>query len=95
MAAKVGPLPVHFVGKAGTFALLYALPLLLLAEVAGPVGAAGRRLGWAFARWGIVLYWLAGALYLRQAVDSAARKADVVKRESQRRSTRAVDGRWG
>ena len=28
-----GPLPVHFLGKAATFALLYALPLLLLADV--------------------------------------------------------------
>ena len=29
-----GPLPVHFAGKAATFALLYAFPLLLLAELA-------------------------------------------------------------
>ncbi|MEY2945640.1 MAG: hypothetical protein RL243_392, partial [Actinomycetota bacterium] len=28
-----GPLPVHYLGKAGTFALLYAFPLLLLANV--------------------------------------------------------------
>ena len=62
-----GPLPVHFVGKAGTFALLYALPLLLLAQVSGPVGTAALVLGWAFAWWGIGLYWLAGALYVTQA----------------------------
>ncbi len=62
-----GPLPVHFVGKAGTFALLYALPLLLLAQQSGPWGAAALVLGWAFAWWGIGLYWLAGALYAAQA----------------------------
>ena len=62
-----GPLPVHFVGKAGTFALLYALPLLLLAQQSGPLGVAALVLGWAFAWWGIGLYWLAGALYATQA----------------------------
>lgn len=62
-----GPLPVHFVGKAGTFALLYAFPLLLLAAWTGPVGQVAGVAGWAFAWWGIGLYWLAGALYLRQA----------------------------
>ena len=74
MAARIGPLPVHFVGKAGTFALLYALPLLLLAELSGPVGVAADLLGWAFAIWGIGLYWLAGAIYLRQAVGELVRR---------------------
>ncbi|MCB2175812.1 MAG: CDP-alcohol phosphatidyltransferase family protein [Actinomycetales bacterium] len=63
-----GPLPVHFVGKAGTFALLYAFPLLLLAQWSGPLGAIAGVAGWAFAWWGIGLYWLAGVLYVRQAV---------------------------
>lgn len=63
----VGPLPVHFVGKAGTFALLYAFPLLLLALWAGPVGTVAGVLGWAFAWWGVALYWLAAGIYLRQA----------------------------
>ena len=31
-----GPLPVHFLGKAGTFSLLYALPLLLLVDAMCP-----------------------------------------------------------
>lgn len=67
LARHVGPLPVHFVGKAGTFALLYALPLLLLARWEGWVGAAADVAGWAMAVWGIALYWLAGAVYVRQA----------------------------
>lgn len=73
MARRVGPLPVHFVGKAGTFALLYALPLLLLARWPGTLGAVADVLGWAMAIWGIALYWLAGAVYVRQAVGVLAR----------------------
>ncbi len=61
-----GPLPVHFLGKAATFCLLYAFPLLLLAQIGGPVAAAARVLGWAFAWWGTGLYWWAGWLYVRQ-----------------------------
>ena len=62
-----GPLPVHFAGKAGTFALLYAFPLLLLAERTGPVGTVASALGWAFAWWGVGLYWFAALLYFAQA----------------------------
>ncbi|QTE27856.1 CDP-alcohol phosphatidyltransferase family protein [Pengzhenrongella sicca] len=62
-----GPLPVHFAGKAGTFALLYAFPLLLLAERSGAVGTVASALGWAFAWWGIGLYWFAALLYFTQA----------------------------
>lgn len=63
-----GPPPVHYLGKAATFILLFAFPLLLLAW-----GSADTVLhdiaylsGWALAWWGLVLYWLAGLLYLRQ-----------------------------
>jgi cardiolipin synthase (CMP-forming) len=61
-----GPLAVSMVGKAGTFALLYAFPLLLLAESPGAVGTVAHAVGWAFAWWGIGLYWLAGWHYLVQ-----------------------------
>jgi len=62
-------LPVHFLGKAATFNLLYAFPLLLLAETGGVVGDVAQPLGWAFAWWGAGLYWWAGLLYLRQVRD--------------------------
>lgn len=62
-----GPLPVHLAGKAGTFALLYAFPLLLLAEWRAPIGTVSYVLGWAFAWWGLALYWFAGLLYVVQA----------------------------
>jgi cardiolipin synthase len=74
VAARVGPLPVHFVGKAGTFALLYAFPLLLLAQWPGALGLAADALGWGFAIWGIGLYWLAGLVYLRQAATELANR---------------------
>jgi cardiolipin synthase len=63
-----GPLPVHFLGKAATFCLLYAFPLLLLAEFGGPVRAVIEPLAWAFVWWGTALYWWAAWLYLRQTL---------------------------
>lgn len=64
-----GPLPVHFLGKAATFNLLYAFPLILLGEGDGLAAEVARPLGWAFAWWGAGLYWWAGLLYLRQVRD--------------------------
>ena len=57
-------LPVHYLGKAATFNLLYAFPLLLVGDLDGPIGVLARVFGWAFAIWGIGLYWWAGALYI-------------------------------
>ena len=64
-------LPVHFLGKAATFCLLFGLPLLLLGAGASGTGLGlpelARDLGWAFTIWGTALYWWAGLLYLEQA----------------------------
>ena len=59
-------LPVHFLGKAATFNLLYAFPLLLLGDGTGTVATLADVFGWAFAWWGIGLYWWAGILYAYQ-----------------------------
>ena len=59
-------LPVHFLGKAATFNLLYAFPLLLLGDGTGVVASLADVFGWAFAIWGIGLYWWAGVLYAYQ-----------------------------
>ena len=61
-----GPLPVNFVGKAATLNLLYAIPLLLLADSGGGVGTVAKAAGWAFTAWGTALYWWAGVLYVVQ-----------------------------
>lgn len=59
-------LPVHFIGKAATFCLLYAFPLVLLGDGDSGWHTAARVGGWAFALWGAGLYWWAGLLYVRQ-----------------------------
>ena len=60
-------LPVHFLGKAATFNLLYAFPLLLLAQFSDRARRAWpSRSGWAFVWWGTGLYWVAGVLYAVQ-----------------------------
>ncbi|MDF2146944.1 CDP-alcohol phosphatidyltransferase family protein [Knoellia sp. p5-6-4] len=72
-------LPVHFVGKAATFNLLYAFPLLLLGEGQSTFAEWALPVGWAFAWWGTSLYWLAGVMYIVQArqVVLSARAASV------------------
>ena len=54
---------VSFLGKAATFNLLYAFPLLLLKDV-DVIGAAAHIIGWAFAIWGVGLYFYTGLQYL-------------------------------
>jgi cardiolipin synthase (CMP-forming) len=71
-----GPLPVSFVGKAATFALLYAFPLLLLAGTPGALGATASIVGWAFTGWGVGLYWLAGIQYIRQTRQLVTARPD-------------------
>jgi cardiolipin synthase len=61
-----GPLPVHYLGKAGTFALLYAFPLLLIAAAFPASAIFVLPVAWAFALWGVGLYWWAGFVYLLQ-----------------------------
>ena len=59
-------LPVHYLGKAATAALLYAFPLLFLGDGTGTVATLAQVFGWAFAIWGMGLYWWAGVLYAWQ-----------------------------
>jgi len=61
-----GPLPVHYLGKAGTFALLYAFPLLLISAAFPNIAMVVLPVAWAFALWGVGLYWWAGFVYLLQ-----------------------------
>jgi cardiolipin synthase len=61
-----GPLPVHHLGKAATFALLFALPTIVLGAAAPAIAPFSDPLGWALALWGAFLYWWAGAVYIRE-----------------------------
>ncbi|KDN86696.1 CDP-diacylglycerol--glycerol-3-phosphate 3-phosphatidyltransferase [Kitasatospora cheerisanensis KCTC 2395] len=65
--AGYGPLNVSFLGKAATFNLMYAFPLLLLSVGVGWVHQVAGAVSWAFIWWGTTLYWWAGALYAVQA----------------------------
>jgi cardiolipin synthase len=65
---RFGPLPVHHLGKMGTFAILFAMPVLLAAAAFPEVAAVALPLGWAAAIWGVFLYWWAGVAYILQAV---------------------------
>ena len=64
--ARGGPPAVHYLGKAATFCLLYAFPLLLIGAYHGPVPDFARPIAWAFTIWGTGLYLWAGAVYLVQ-----------------------------
>ncbi len=62
-------LPVNFIGKAATFCLLYALPLVLVGAGEWALAPVFTIIGWAFAVWGTALYWWAGGMYVRQAIE--------------------------
>ena len=71
-------LPVHFAGKAATFNLLYAFPLLLLADGDSTLSRIAEPVGWAFAWWGTGLYWVAGILYALQLRELLASQREGV-----------------
>jgi cardiolipin synthase (CMP-forming) len=62
-------LQVSFVGKAATLCLMYAFPLLFLGAHGGTTAEVVRIIGWAFAVWGVALYWWAALLYLTEIRD--------------------------
>ena len=64
-----GALQVSFVGKTATLCLMYAFPLLFLGAHGGTAAEVVRVFGWAFAIWGIALYWWAAMLYVAQVRD--------------------------
>jgi cardiolipin synthase (CMP-forming) len=60
------PLQVHYLGKAATLLLLYAFPVLLIADGEGPLAAVAEPFAWALTIWGTALYLLAGLFYVIQ-----------------------------
>lgn len=73
-----GPLPVTFLGKAATLNLLYAFPLLLLAEQNGAWAGAAGLFATAFAGWGVLLYLLTGVQYFFEARSQIRGASDTV-----------------
>jgi cardiolipin synthase len=61
---------VTYLGKAATFNLLYAFPLLLLATHNSDAGRWAFSVGWGFTLWGIALYLFTGWIYFQNGVKS-------------------------
>lgn len=70
-----GPPEVHYLGKAATFCLLYAFPLLLIGAHSGTLADIAAPLAWAFTIWGTGLYLWAGGIYLRQTAQLVGQRA--------------------
>lgn len=59
-------LPVAYIGKAATFALMSGLPLVLLGQWDALWSRVILACGWAFLGWGLAMYLWSGVLYLIQ-----------------------------
>jgi cardiolipin synthase len=74
-----GPFKVLYVGKAATFNLLYAFPLLLCARGETTIWAGWERLvpalAYAFTVWGVALYLWSGVIYVTQFGRALGRPA--------------------
>lgn len=64
-----GPLPVHFVGKAGTAMLMISIVLLIIADItSSAIFSMLHLVALAAGIWGMALYWLAGIIYYKQGI---------------------------
>ncbi|QTI67357.1 CDP-alcohol phosphatidyltransferase family protein [Gordonia polyisoprenivorans] len=61
-------LPVLYVGKAATFALMSAFPWLLAGQLDSVVGTICYPIGWAFLIWGVGMYLWSFVLYWAQTI---------------------------
>ncbi|WP_137149061.1 CDP-alcohol phosphatidyltransferase family protein [Mycolicibacterium sp. CR10] len=61
-------LPVTYIGKAATFALMSGLPLVLLGQYDALWARVVLACGWGFLLWGLAMYLWSGILYLIQVV---------------------------
>ncbi|MGP4054746.1 CDP-alcohol phosphatidyltransferase family protein [Mycobacterium sp. 4D054] len=59
-------LPVTYIGKAATFALMSGLPLVLLGQFDAQWSRVVLAIGWGFLIWGLAMYLWSGVLYLIQ-----------------------------
>ena len=71
----IEPPEVIFLGKAATLVLLLALPILTLGATGLAVADIARLLGLALLWAGVVMYYLAGAVYVRMVLERLRQRA--------------------
>jgi cardiolipin synthase len=75
--SRYAPPEVHYLGKAATFCLLYAFPLLLLAQGGSTAATIARPVAYAFTVWGVAIYLWSGLLYFLQVIAALRRSHPV------------------
>jgi cardiolipin synthase len=71
---------VNLLGKAATFALFLAFPVIVMSHVVHSAAIALAVIGWVLGASGAVLYWLAGFTYIAQLVRVARRQTPQLNR---------------
>ncbi|MDZ4234661.1 MAG: CDP-alcohol phosphatidyltransferase family protein [Dietzia sp.] len=72
-------LPVTYIGKAATFALMSGLPLVLLGQYEATWARVVLAIGWGFLIWGLAMYLWSAILYLIQ-VSMVMRTMERIRR---------------
>lgn len=71
---------VNLLGKAATFALFLAFPVIVMSHVVPSAAIALAVIGWVLGASGAVLYWLAGFTYIAQLVRVPRRQTQLLNR---------------
>jgi CDP-diacylglycerol--glycerol-3-phosphate 3-phosphatidyltransferase len=85
-------LPVIYVGKAATFALMSAFPLILLGQFDALWSRVVLACGWAFLIWGLYMYLWSFVVYAVQVVLVMRRLPPVRRRDKPQPTTADADG---
>src|SRR5246127_5325183 len=85
-------LPVLYIGKAATFALMSAFPLILLGQYDATWSRVVLACGWAFLIWGIYMYLWSFFVYAVQVVLVLRRLPPVRRRDKPRAIGADADG---
>lgn len=72
-------LPVTYIGKAATFALMSAFPLILAGQIDATWAHVPGACGWAFLIWGLYMYLWSFVLYVLQMVKVVREMPRVVR----------------
>jgi cardiolipin synthase (CMP-forming) len=88
-------LPVTYIGKGATFALMSGFPLILLGQFNGLWSRVVLAIGWGFLIWGLATYVWSFALYMVQFVMVLRRLPKLDARRGESKSETKARGRHG